>query len=163
LETNSPPVIEEGTDMKDTAKKMSAQKKHRQRRQATETSAKATVNMIERLNQKYRSRDDKRERLPLSRERLELLRAYQPETLEQCYPDGFYESTRFVCRDCGKEEIWTAAEQKWWYEERGGYADPSALRCLECRLKERERKAEARRVSAEGMARKLARQAQNKR
>jgi hypothetical protein len=156
LETNNPPVIEEGTDMKDAA-----QKKHRQKRQATETSAKAAVNTIERLNQKYLSYYDKRKRLPLSRERLEFLRAYEPEVLES-YPDGFYEPARFVCKDCGKEAIWTAAEQKWWHEKRG-YADPITLRCFECRLKERERKAEARRVSAEGMARKLARQAQNKR
>jgi len=28
----------------------------------------------------------------------------------------FYVDKPFVCRDCGKAEVWTAAQQKWWYE-----------------------------------------------
>jgi hypothetical protein len=47
-------------------------------------------------------------------------------------------------------KIWTAEQQKWWYEEMGGRA---------CRIQERERKKEAR-VSEEGKARKRARMEQ---
>jgi hypothetical protein len=28
----------------------------------------------------------------------------------------YYEDTPFICIDCGKEEIWTAEQQQWWYE-----------------------------------------------
>jgi hypothetical protein len=76
---------------------------------------------------------------------------------------GYYEDKTFVCRDCGKACVWKAKDQKWWYEEMHGAIDTTAIRCRACRIKERERKAEARRVSTEGMVRKLARQAQNKR
>ena len=27
----------------------------------------------------------------------------------------FYTDKLVVCRDCGKEEVWTARQQKWWY------------------------------------------------
>ena len=60
----------------------------------------------------------------------------------------------FTCRDCGSVEIWKAAQQKWWYEEAGGYFFATAVRCRECREKERNRKQEARRTHLEGLKRK---------
>jgi hypothetical protein len=39
----------------------------------------------------------------------------------------------FKCRDCGKEEIWRAANQKWYYEEAKGHVDATAVRCHDCR------------------------------
>jgi hypothetical protein len=75
---------------------------------------------------------------------------------------NFYEDAVFICKDCGSKEVWTAEQQKWWYEEMHAYIDTHAVRCRACRIKEGQRKAEARRISKEGMARKRARQAQNK-
>ena len=47
----------------------------------------------------------------------------------------FYINTVFICRDCGKEELWTAENQKWWYEEAKGHIDSEAVRCRTCRDK----------------------------
>jgi hypothetical protein len=67
---------------------------------------------------------------------------------------GFYADQPFECVDCGKAEIWTAEQQKWWYEVAKGNAFTAARRCRACRRRERERRAEARRVHLEGLARK---------
>jgi hypothetical protein len=66
----------------------------------------------------------------------------------------FYVDKPFVCRDCGKAEVWTAAQQKWWYEVAKGHIDSNAVRCGACRRKEQQRRAEARRVHMEGLAKK---------
>jgi len=39
----------------------------------------------------------------------------------------------FKCRDCGKEEIWRAADQKWYFEQAKGHIDALAVRCHACR------------------------------
>lgn len=65
---------------------------------------------------------------------------------------SFYIDTPFVCKDCGAHEIWTAKQQKWWYEIAKGQIDSRAVRCRPCRLLERARVEEARRVSQAGMA-----------
>lgn len=67
---------------------------------------------------------------------------------------GFYTDRPFECIDCGKAEVWTAAQQKWWYEVAKGEVHSTARRCRGCRRRERERRAEARRVHLEGLARK---------
>ncbi len=59
-------------------------------------------------------------------------------------PPEFYVDRPFVCRDCGSRELWTAKQQKWWYEIAKGRLDSFAVRCRPCRVKERERVAEAR-------------------
>lgn len=46
---------------------------------------------------------------------------------------AFYVDTVFTCRDCGEEQVWTAKQQKWWYEARLGPIDSTAVRCLPCR------------------------------
>jgi len=45
----------------------------------------------------------------------------------------FYIDKPFRCRDCGKEEIWKAADQKWYYEETKAHMDATAVRCHDCR------------------------------
>ena len=45
----------------------------------------------------------------------------------------FYIDRPFSCRECGKEEIWRAADQKWYYEEAKGHMDARAVRCHDCR------------------------------
>ncbi|HEX7866418.1 MAG TPA: zinc-ribbon domain containing protein [Variovorax sp.] len=47
-------------------------------------------------------------------------------------PD-FYLDRPFKCRDCGAEEVWTAKQQKWWYEVAQGSIYSSAARCRACR------------------------------
>lgn len=39
----------------------------------------------------------------------------------------------FTCRRCGREEIWRAADQKWYYEEAKGHIDATAVECHACR------------------------------
>lgn len=46
----------------------------------------------------------------------------------------FYIDKPFQCRDCGREEIWKAADQKWYYEEAQGHIDATAVRCHACRM-----------------------------
>jgi len=50
----------------------------------------------------------------------------------------FYIDRPFVCRDCGAEEVWTAKQQKWWYEIAKGHIDSCAVRCRGCRRRIRE-------------------------
>jgi hypothetical protein len=75
---------------------------------------------------------------------------------------GLYFDYNFNCKVCGKREVWTATQQKWWYEVAGGELSSTAIRCRACRRKERERKAEARRVHLEGIAKKKAQKAAKK-
>lgn len=46
---------------------------------------------------------------------------------------AFYADRIFVCRDCSEEQVWTAKQQKWWYEIALGPIDSQAVRCLPCR------------------------------
>jgi hypothetical protein len=66
----------------------------------------------------------------------------------------YYVDRAFTCRDCGSHELWTAKAQKWWYEVAKGNINSFAVRCRPCRRREQARKAEARRVHLEGLARK---------
>lgn len=69
---------------------------------------------------------------------------------------GYYQDRPFRCQDCGVEEIWTAAQQRWWYEVAQGDGWTTAVRCRACRQRERARKTEARRVHWAGLAAKSA-------
>lgn len=66
----------------------------------------------------------------------------------------FYLDMPFICKDCGSPELWTAKQQKWWYEIAKGSIDSVAVRCRSCRKKEQARKEEVRRVHLEGIANK---------
>ena len=50
----------------------------------------------------------------------------------------------------GRAHRETAAQQKWWYEEAGGYWFSTANRCRDCRAKERDRVAAARIAAGHG-------------
>lgn len=50
---------------------------------------------------------------------------------------GYYEAQDFICRDCGAAQLWTAKQQKWWYETAKGYVYSKAVRCLPCRIEHR--------------------------
>ena len=45
----------------------------------------------------------------------------------------FYIDRPFVCRICGKSEIWRARDQKWYVEEAKGHIDATAVECHDCR------------------------------
>ena len=66
----------------------------------------------------------------------------------------FYVDLSFTCVDCGKSEIWTAAQQKWWYEGAKGKIDSTATRCRPCRRARRLRRSQDRRVHIEGLIEK---------
>jgi hypothetical protein len=89
--------------------------------------------------------------IPVNRDALAPHNSYEePEFVTR----GFYSDQPFECVNCGKAEIWTAEQQKWWYEVAKGNAFTAARRCRVCRRRERERRAAARRVHLEGLARK---------
>ena len=67
----------------------------------------------------------------------------------------FYIDRPFICRDCGSAELWTAKQQKWWYEIAKGHIDSVAVRCRPCRKTLQNQKAEVRRIHLEGIARKV--------
>ena len=47
----------------------------------------------------------------------------------------YYVDVEFTCRDCGSEEVWTAEQQKWYYEVANGSLYATAVRCRDCRNK----------------------------
>lgn len=66
----------------------------------------------------------------------------------------FYVDKLVVCRNCGKEEVWSAERQKWWYEVAKGNINTDAVLCRACREQAKLKKAEARRVHLEGLQKK---------
>ncbi|HEY9601041.1 MAG TPA: zinc-ribbon domain containing protein [Allocoleopsis sp.] len=69
---------------------------------------------------------------------------------------GYYIDIPFTCKDCGKREVWSASQQKWWYEVAKGGVWTTARRCHPCRQRERERREIARQTHLEGLAHKQA-------
>jgi len=67
---------------------------------------------------------------------------------------GYYVDRPFRCVDCGKQEVWTGTQQKWWYEVAKGLVYTTAIRCRPCRRRKQARSAESRRVHLEGIERK---------
>jgi hypothetical protein len=67
---------------------------------------------------------------------------------------GYYSDEPFKCSNCGTEQVWTAWQQKWWYEVAKGYVYSTAKLCRACRRREQARRVEARRVHLEGIKRK---------
>ncbi len=50
-------------------------------------------------------------------------------------PKKFYFDIPFECKDCGRKEVWTAAQQKWFYEVAKGSLYATAVRCRDCRTR----------------------------
>jgi len=67
---------------------------------------------------------------------------------------GYYLDQPFQCQSCGKEQTWTAFQQKWWYEVAKGGRWTTARLCRPCRRRERERREAARKTHVEGLLRK---------
>lgn len=45
----------------------------------------------------------------------------------------FYVDQLVTCKICGKEEVWLAINQKWWYEEKKASINSKAIHCRSCR------------------------------
>lgn len=67
---------------------------------------------------------------------------------------AYYLDKPFTCVDCASEEVWTAKQQKWWYEIAKCNINSTAIRCRPCRKRKQVIKAEARRIHMEGLERK---------
>jgi hypothetical protein len=52
-------------------------------------------------------------------------------------PPLYYVDQPFICVDCGADEVWTAAQQKWFYETAKGSIYARAIRCRACRIERR--------------------------
>jgi hypothetical protein len=89
------------------------------------------------MGKQIRAKNKSAQRLPVDETKLNMGNTYSS-------PPAYYYDIEFKCKDCGTLEIWTAKQQKWWYEEAGGYFFSGAIRCRRCRENERERKNEAR-------------------
>lgn len=50
----------------------------------------------------------------------------------------YYVDKGFTCKDCGKKSVWTAKEQKFYYEVAKGSIHARASRCLTCRKQRKE-------------------------
>ncbi len=48
-------------------------------------------------------------------------------------PPMYYYDMEIECCDCKTKEIWTASQQKWWYEEMQAHISTRAVRCKKCR------------------------------
>jgi hypothetical protein len=57
----------------------------------------------------------------------------------------YYVDKPFRCADCGAEEVWTASQQKWYYEVAKGPIYGEAKRCRACRARRRQQREEQRR------------------
>lgn len=88
-------------------------------------------------HRKIRYKNKAASRLPVDAAKLKMGNSYSPAP-------AYYYDIEFECRDCGKTELWNADQQKWWYEDAGGYFFATAIRCQNCRELERERKRQAR-------------------
>lgn len=53
---------------------------------------------------------------------------------------GYYQDTAFTCAHCHADEVWRAAQQKWWYEVAKGHVETRAKLCRACRGIERRRR-----------------------
>ncbi len=54
-------------------------------------------------------------------------------------PRHWYVDATFICSDCGREFVFTASEQRFWYEDRRFWIDSLPKHCVECRKAERTR------------------------
>lgn len=48
-------------------------------------------------------------------------------------PPDYYYDEEYKCKDCGKDQVWSAEQQKYRYEELGKTINSIAVRCQACR------------------------------
>ncbi len=60
-------------------------------------------------------------------------------------PPEYYYDIEFACKCCGKKDVWTAENQKYWFEKLGKNINTTATKCSICRAHENALKEEQRR------------------
>jgi predicted RNA-binding Zn-ribbon protein involved in translation (DUF1610 family) len=85
------------------------------------------VNENTRLRDRKRLKDKTEKRLPVDKER------WGMNDNTYTSPPDYYYDIEYKCSDCGKKEVWTAQQQKHWYEELGKTINSYAKRCQICR------------------------------
>lgn len=115
--------------------------------------------MVSRQKTRQRQRQRRAEQLAEGRVRVnaEALAPFNSYGTPRFVDRGYYSDEPFKCSGCGADQVWTAWQQKWWYEVAKGHVYSHAKLCRPCRRREQARRAEARRVHLEGVARKRAR------
>ena len=81
-----------------------------------------------------------------------MLARYSSYDVPEFIARGYYLSLSFRCRDCGVDEIWTAKQQKWWYENAQGGVFTKAIRCRACRALKRANQAHSEAMRVAGIA-----------
>jgi hypothetical protein len=125
-------------------KKTQAFKSGKQRRAEILTRRKKNKPVVEWIDPESQPENWPKGAVAANRLGLELLHPYS-------LIPHYYADKPFKCRDCGVEQVWRATQQKWYYEVAKGKSGSTAVRCLPCRRKERERKAKARADSLPGL------------
>jgi hypothetical protein len=99
----------------------------------------ATLRAKRRAKQKKTARQQRSERVAVA-----VLEGAVAADLSQQVPNNSYASKPlyyvdqpFACGDCGREEVWTATQQKWYYEVAKGSLYGRAVRCRACRQRRR--------------------------
>ena len=67
---------------------------------------------------------------------------------------GYYLPLPFKCHDCGGEEVWSAKQQKWWYETARASVYSTAIRCRACRVTKRASQAHSEAMRLAGVVNK---------
>jgi len=76
---------------------------------------------------------------------LDLFRVIRADSAKQNYstvPRFFYFPRLRTCKRCGRWFLFSAREQKFWYEDLSFYVDSTAVECANCRKQVRETKAD---------------------
>lgn len=127
-----------------------------QRDDAADAAAK--LRLDERARNAKLANSEKARELALVSKRLHVNPANLGPNVSWGWPEfvhrGYYVDQPLPCRACGKEQVWSATQQRWWFESAKGDVWTVAVHCRTCRIKERERKNLARRTHREGVARK---------
>ncbi|NOR62662.1 MAG: hypothetical protein GQ535_09250 [Rhodobacteraceae bacterium] len=66
----------------------------------------------------------------------------------------YYVDKAFTCARCGVEQLWTAKQQKWWYEIAQGELQSTAKHCRPCRQAVRMEKYQAKLTHYTGLIQK---------
>ncbi|MCW1887815.1 zinc-ribbon domain-containing protein [Luteolibacter flavescens] len=73
-------------------------------------------------------------------------RSVMPSRDVPLFAGKYYLDYSFTCIDCRSKQVWTGLQQKWWHEDFGADWERIAVRCRDCRRKERSRRDEARKT-----------------
>ncbi|MCX6847835.1 MAG: zinc-ribbon domain containing protein [Verrucomicrobia bacterium] len=101
-------------------------------------------NLAQALNQQREARIAKLLEAGRIRSAKEIPEDALPAALELQNPQGtwspplYYRDISFHCKDCRKHEMWSATQQRWYYEIAKGSLLSQATRCRACRKKHRE-------------------------